>query len=266
VNLGPPITSRSNARVKALRASFNGKASDVGQVVGIEGENLLTEAVRSGLLFHTVYVRQGSEVLLQTPGLARMLANDVVVLSADVFASAVETPSPQGIAATVYLSARPARPNTHGPVLALESVQDPGNLGTLIRSAEAFDVPCILLTLDSANPWNPKTIRASAGSVFRMPVLRTGVEGFRAMAQGTERRIYAAVARGAATVMPWQNDLSDGMIMIGNEGAGLSPEALAIADGLVTIPCEVESLNAAVAGSLLLYEAMRQRWAKGSAT
>ena len=260
MRLPPAITSRTNARVKALRASFSGKASRPGELVGIEGENLIGEALRSGLGFETVFVREGSEAVLQQ--LASLAAEECVVLSRDVFASAVDTASPQGIAAMVVIPAEKPLVSLQdaGPVLVLEALQDPGNVGTLLRSAEAFGVPFVLMTQDCVNPWNPKVVRASAGSVFRIPVLRSSLAGVRESLPVGECTIYAAVAphAGARSLLDTVFAGSSA-VMIGNEGAGLSAEALAIADVLVTTPCAVESLNAAVAGSTLLYEAMRQR-------
>jgi TrmH family RNA methyltransferase len=264
--LGAPITSRTNARVKALRAAFSGEARRPGDLVGIEGEHLIAEALRSGMELEAVFIREGSEAVLDRPSLAGLPTHNLVVLSPDVFASAVDTVSPQGIAATVAIPERPGPPmylGAKGPFLVLESIQDPGNLGTLLRSAEAFDAPFVWMTPDSVNPWNPKVVRASAGSVFRVPLQRFEIVAMRKILQDIGAKMFAAVVHqpGAKSVM--KTPLGEQCaIMIGNEGAGLSREAIAMADGLVTIPCEVESLNAAVAGSLLLYEAMRQRFVK----
>lgn len=265
MDLGAPITSKSNAKVKALRAAFDGKSAKAGQLLGIEGEHLIAEAIRSGLEFETVFVRAGSERVLERTALRCLKAKQVVLLSAEVFASAVETESPQGIAATVAIPELQigSAPGSSGLVLVLEGLQDPGNLGTLLRSAEAFSASFVMMTPETVNPWNPKVVRSSAGSVFRMPVVRAPLAEIR-------RRLTALGLRMFATVTP--RDIASPLmetylgapcvVMIGNEGAGLSPEAIAIADALVTIPCAIESLNAAVAGSVILYEAMRQRLVK----
>jgi TrmH family RNA methyltransferase len=251
-----PITSRSNARAKALRASFSGKAARPGEVVGIEGEHLIAEALRSGFELDTVFLRQGSESVLERPSLARLDKDKIVVLSDDVFASAVETTSPQGVAATLML--REPSAGASGPVLVLEDLQDPGNLGTLLRSAEAFGASCVMVTPGTVNQWNPKVMRASAGSVFRMSVVRLSLKEMAAQLGGVE--IYAAVAQGGGAVSLLATQfVSRCALLIGNEGAGLSNAALALAQHRVHIPCAVESLNAAVAGSTLLYETMRQR-------
>jgi TrmH family RNA methyltransferase len=257
---GTPITSRTNARVKALRAAFSGDARRPGELVGLEGEHLIAEALRSGLTFDTIFVRQGSEAILARPALDGLPPDKIVILSRDVFASAVDTASPQAIAATLAIPALAPRdladPAVH---LVLESLQDPGNLGTLIRSAEAFGIAQIYLTPDTVNPWNPKTVRASAGSVFRLPIIRDTLANIAAQLSAAAIPLHAAVAHSAHANPSMDAYLvAPCALMVGNEGAGLSPEALALATSHVHIPCAVESLNAAIAGSLLMYESLRQ--------
>jgi RNA methyltransferase, TrmH family len=261
MTLPEAITSRTNARVKTLRAAFAGKASRPGELVGIEGENLIGEAIRSGLTFDTVYVREGSDDALERPSLAGLRADHWALLSKDVFASAVDTASPQGIAATLEIpEIIPIEPSENpGVILMLEDLQDPGNMGTLLRSAEAFLVQQVFVTPSTVNPWNPKAIRASAGSVFRMPIVRCSLTEMKSWSHAFGVRLAAAVARMKdATPVMHARLLSPCALMIGNEGAGLSAAAIAMADERVNIPCAVESLNAATAGTTIMYEAFRQ--------
>jgi TrmH family RNA methyltransferase len=282
MTFGDPITSRTNARVKALRASFSGKARLPGELAGVEGEHLISEALRSGLSLDTVFVRAGSEATLDRLSLSGLQADHVVLLSSDVFNSVVETESPQGIAATVatpdpyqstgdwldadapVMNSYHRRHGTFPPILVLESLQDPGNVGTLLRSAEAFGVSWIIMTSDGVNPWNPKAIRASAGSIFRVHIMRFPLESLRKTLMESESESYAAVAPGQGGKSLFATNFDDaGFLIVGNEGSGISAETLALAKVRVTIPCKTESLNAAVAGSVLLYEAMRQRFVGG---
>jgi len=261
MTLPEAITSRTNARVKTLRAAFAGKASRPGELVGIEGENLIGEAIRSGLTFDTVYVREGSDDALERPSLAGLRADNWALLSKDVFGSAVDTASPQGIAATLEIpEIVPIEPSENpGVILMLEDLQDPGNLGTLLRSAEAFLIQQVFVTPSTVNPWNPKAIRASAGSVFRMPIVRCSLTEMKSWSHAFGVRMAAAVARMKdATPVMHARLLSPCALMIGNEGAGLSAAAIAMADERVNIPCAVESLNAATAGTTIMYEAFRQ--------
>lgn len=247
--------------MKALRAAFSGQASAPGEIVGVEGAHLLAEAARSGLPLLTVFVRQGSEDQLNAAEMANLQAAQWVLLSRDAFDSAVETESPQGTAGTIAVPEAPAdvTPDPTSLFLVLERIQDPGNLGTLLRSAEAFGVNAVFLTHGTANPWNTKCIRASAGSVFRVPMLRRSLAEVRDLHQRADVRWFAAVARTSGATSSTQAELARPCaLLVGNEGAGLSQEALRLADELVHVPCAVESLNAAVAGSTLMYEAMRQ--------
>jgi TrmH family RNA methyltransferase len=305
-----PITSKSNARVKALRAALSGKARQPGDLLGLEGEHLIHEASLAHHELETVYFREGSERLLEKATRAGLRAKQTVLLSAEVFDSAVSTTSPQGIAAT-WIIRDPEQPSPQENALLLEDLQDPGNLGTLIRSAHGFGFGRVMVTPDTANHWNPKAVRAASGSIFRVPVVRHTLQDIVAQLRLEGVRIFAAVAQfnwspecgspvfaaphgvltgrvdnhlapeGGRYNLPappksggsyaasnsFDTDFVEPCaILIGNEGAGLSAEARRLADEQVSIPCSAESLNAAVAGSILMYEQMRQRtlriWAR----
>ncbi|HUD22901.1 MAG TPA: RNA methyltransferase [Acidobacteriaceae bacterium] len=269
------VTSRANARVKQLRAAFAGNARLSGGLVAIEGENLLREALGAGLPLKTIFL---SERVTPPAWLPRGV--ELLLLSEEVFNSAIDTQHPQGIAALLVpptwkmesvLTARRAGEKT--PLLLIAAgLQDPGNLGTLIRSAEAFGATAVLTTQGTVSEWNQKALRASAGSVFRVPVVRITAEQLVALkTRGV--RLLAAIAPNSGfdsgSKSAADADLTSACaLMIGNEGAGLGEEWLALADARITIstPGRVESLNAAVAGSLLLYEAVRQRAASQPTT
>ncbi len=147
-----------------------------------------------------------------------------------------------------------------GPLLAIAGVQDPGNLGTILRSAEAFGAGGVVLGEGTVSPFNPKVVRASAGSVFRLPLARTKLsDALGPMKQQGLRLVATASHKG----MPLhQANLSGPLaIFIGSEGAGLSRDLIKEMDEVVAIPQapQVESLNAGVAASIVLYEVMRQR-------
>lgn len=250
------VTSRTNPRVKQLRAAFAGQARLASGLIAIEGDHLLEEALASGQVIKSIFVSERRDL----PGnLPRGV--EVIVLAQDVFSSCVETQTPQGIAALLVPPATPLdRMFSGSPLLVIAvGLQDPGNLGTLIRSAVAFGATGLLTTPRTVSPWNQKSIRASAGSVFRIPLATTSPEVLDLL---SEHRIsLLAAVRDNAPSMIETNLAEPCAILIGNEGAGLPSEWLARANQRITIPCPgaVESLNAAVAGSLLLYEASRQR-------
>lgn len=265
------VTSRANPRVKQLRAAFLGRARLSGGLVAIEGEHLLFEAMRSGMVFKTIFVSERRSVPEWTPTNV-----ELIELTDEVFASVVDTQSPQGIAALLVpptWKLEEATPAGRVPLLLVAAgLQDPGNLGTLIRSAEAFAATAVLTTANTVSEWNQKALRASAGSVFRVPVVQvtaseivalkgSGVRVLAAVAPASESKLQATPG-GIVPIPAATSDLSGPCaLMIGNEGAGLAHEWLQLADAGITIPTPggIESLNAAVAGSLLLYEAARQR-------
>jgi TrmH family RNA methyltransferase len=179
----------------------------------------------------------------------------------------VDTESPQGIAALVEpprFSLEQVLPGPAPLVVLTAGLQDPGNFGTIIRSAEAFGATGLIALPGTVDVWNAKALRASAGSAFRVPVVaeKVGV----ALAALRERgiRLVAAIAAidGREAIPCTEFDLQKpAAILIGNEGSGLSQDLLERADAHVAIPMPgpVESLNAAVAAGVRLYEAARQR-------
>jgi len=255
------VTSRANARVKQLRAAFAGQARLASGLIAIEGEHLLEEALKSGQALKTVFVSERREVPEFVPRVV-----EVVRLANDVFQSCVETQTPQGIAALLVPPVGTIDEMLRGNPLILIAVglQDPGNLGTLVRSAEAFGATGVMTTPGTVSVWNQKAIRASAGSVFRVPVASADSAAMEVLEQQGVRLL--AALKDDATPIDQASLAGPIAFLIGNEGAGLSADWIRMADERVTIPCPgwVESLNAAVAGSLLLYEASRQRRTVGS--
>jgi len=147
-----------------------------------------------------------------------------------------------------------------GPLVAVSGLQDPGNLGTILRSAEAFGAGGVLLGEGTVSGFNPKVVRASAGSVFRLPLAKTKLLPLLAQLQAGGIHTVATSSHGGSTLH--EAKLSGPIaIFIGSEGAGLAKDLLARMDATVIIPhsTQVESLNAGVAASIVLYEAARQR-------
>jgi RNA methyltransferase, TrmH family len=175
-----------------------------------------------------------------------------------VVAAAAETVSPQGVvAAARWPEVEPRRP---GLVLVLDAVQDPGNVGTLLRTAEAVGVAEVICTRGTADVYSPKVVRAAMGAHFGLP-LRVDVEPAElADALGPVDNIYATMAD--ATMPYYAADWRQpSALIVGNEANGIGEDALAVATKRITIPMlgRAESLNAAVAGSVVLFEALRQR-------
>ena len=215
-------------RVKQLRAAFAGQARLSGGLVAIEGDHLLEEALRSGMVLKTVFVSERRAV----PGMVPR-GVETLRVSEEVFESVVETRSPQGVAALMVPPVFEMEDLLVGAPLILVAVglQDPGNLGTLVRSAEAFGATGVVTTPGTVSAWNQKALRASVGSVFRVPVVGANVDEVQGL-KGRGVRLLAAVGAGSAVAV---QDVDFGgvcAVMIGNEGAGLGAEWIAMADGI----------------------------------
>ncbi|MDR3747507.1 MAG: RNA methyltransferase [Acidobacteriota bacterium] len=257
------VSSRQNAQVKELRRLFGEAMPSQEGEIAIEGMHLVEEAIRSGLKLSTVFfsesARERAHKLL--PQLAAH--TEALLLPDDVFASAVPSETPQGIAALVRVKVF-AFDDLFAPspplLVATTGLQDPGNLGTIARSAEAFDVTGLLLGERTVSPWNWKAVRASAGSLFRVPMLKVGLAKALSEIKARGARVLATSSHKGISIA--EADLRGPVaVVIGSEGAGVPKDVLALADGVVAIPqsARVESLNAAIAASILLYEAARQR-------
>ena len=258
------IAGRHNALVKELRRAFSqGEPTEEGYCA-IESVRLIEEAIRSGLKFKAVFF--AASAAERAHRLLPQLASHVetLLLAEEVFAGVTATQSPQGVAALVKLQEKSleqllaaARPF----FVVGAGVQDPGNLGTMVRSAEAFGASGLLLAPGTVSPFNQKVLRASAGSLFRLPLAQTG---------GPEVLLPALRARGIRLVATSSHkgtplpraEFGDALaIFVGNEGAGLSREWLREMDETVAVPHSprVESLNAGVAVSIVLYEIARRK-------
>lgn len=254
------IRSRQNARLKDLRQRLLRPNESEDGLIAIEGEHLLREAVRSGLRIDTLFLREDRILLEPLADLGNPLT---FVVGADAFDHACATESPQGIASLVagpQWSLEKLLRQEDSRLVVLAGLQDPGNAGTIIRTAEAFGASGVLLTPGSVNPWNQKVLRASAGSSFRLPVISLEKVGLLKHLQAKKISLYACEARLGTSAI--DADLQgQWAFVIGNEGAGIPKDALPFCSATIHIPCpgSVESLNAGVAAAILLYEASRQR-------
>ncbi len=258
------IEGRHNALVKDLRKAFaHGDLTADGHCA-IEGMRILEEAIRSGLRFRAVFF--SSSALARAERLLPQLAAyvETLLLPEKLFATAVPSDSPQGVAALVRCPVFTAedvlgRSGT-GPVLAISGVQDPGNLGTILRSAEAFGAAGVLLGEGTVSAFNSKAVRASAGSVFRLPIARVKLAEILPQIRSQGLRLVATSSHKGTLV--YEAKLSGPLaIFVGSEGAGLPRDLLAGMDETLAIPHSehVESLNAGVAASIVLYEVARQK-------
>ena len=249
------ITSRQNplmVRVKKLCQSRALRREE--GVFVCEGPKLIEEALKWGASVETILVAEGKSIPQGMPSDARQVEVPDSLLKA---VSSVETP--QGLLA-VCRTPRLTPPDSleGGRYLVLDGVQDPGNLGTIWRTTDAFGADGLLLVNDCADPWSPKTIRATMGACFRLPAWETDLKTVRTLMDGADIPLYATALR-EDTVDVRQVDLKRAAVVIGSEGRGISDEALALCRRTIKIPMRArcESLNAAMAAGVVLWEMYR---------
>ncbi|MGC9222726.1 MAG: TrmH family RNA methyltransferase [Terracidiphilus sp.] len=257
------VESKDNPRLKELRKALAYSGRGARQRVGIEGPHLLEEALRAGLHVATAFVAQGAGSLLDALPLPP--ETEILHLPRNLLESALATETPQPVAALIeppnWSWENILRSGHQKPLILLfAGVQDPGNLGAILRSAEAFGATGAVSLPGTVSAWNPKAVRASAGSVFRLPVLAVNEQECLEKLHGAGVTLYATTVNDAQPAESVDMTAPVAFI-IGNEGNGVAEELAARADSRITIPCPgpVQSLNAAVAASVLLYEAARQR-------
>lgn len=240
------ITSRTNERIKAARALKESKYRRERGLHFIEGDKLVKEALSSGMEVKTLFYREGTE-----PPIG---AEEVVEVTEPVL-EALCVGTPQNLCAEVCTPDTTPPAQYMGLVAVLEHLQDPGNVGTILRTADALGISAVLLSPQCADPFSPKAIRASMGSAYHLPVYVGDVpaEIIRMQAQG-----YTCLCghlKGAETLPPKSDKMA---LVIGNEGQGVTEETAALCT-LYRLPMKgrAESLNAAVFAALMLYELSR---------
>ena len=250
------ITSPGNARIKDIvKLQTSAAERNARGLFVVEGRKLVSEAPKEAL----------REIYVTEDYIARYGADfpcPVETVTEEVFRKISDTRSPQGI-----LAVAAQRQDTFesllskGPVLVLQTIQDPGNLGTMLRTGEGAGIGGILTDRDTVDRYNPKVIRSTMGSIYRVPLF--AAEDLPAAIQRLKQEGYALYAahlkgRSSYTDISYPEKTA---FLVGNEGNGLSDEIADLADTYIRIPMEgqVESLNAAVSAVLLAYEWHRQR-------
>ncbi|NBD14958.1 MAG: RNA methyltransferase [Cyanobacteria bacterium] len=258
------LTSTKNPLIKNIRKLHQSKYRKAQGLLLLEGTNLLEAACEANYLLETVcYTSYWQEKHPQLWEKLEQQAQRIELVSPEVLSAIALTKTPDGIMAIAPRSLPP--PVDLASIqfgLMVEQLQDPGNLGTIIRTAAATGVDCLWASADSVEFDHPKVLRASVGAWFRVPMaVETDIQSLLEQFPG---QVVATVPTAEKTY--WEVDFQQPtLILLGNEGAGLSSDLTSLADEWVKIPLEggVESLNAAIAASLLLYEAKRQRWENG---
>ena len=243
--------------MEVRKAIENGELTADG-LLPVEGPKLIREAQEHGLEVAAVLARRDASL----EGLAS--AGDVYTLDAAAFKKIQSTETSQGLIGLVRVRKYGIADITrrrNGPVVVLARLQDPGNVGSIFRIAESFGAAgCVGLT-DTASPYNPKAVRASAGSILRLPHVWDVSPADAAAALRSESIPLVGASPGASSLITEWNWRSPVALLIGQEGSGLAPDEARLCQAVLRIPhaTTVESLNSAVAAAIILYEAFRQR-------
>ena len=240
---------KKSVGVKSLRRRIRRRRE--GEAI-VDGRRLLDDIVRWDLRIVELFLAAD---LVDDPDAGKWIAaaERVFELAPEVLTDVAPTRNPQGVLAVVETPRWPLWSANEGVGLFLEGVQDPGNLGAIIRSAGGLGAAAVILGPECADPWGPAAVRGSAGSVFRVPVERNVPLPRVAERVRRHRGQLWATGSDGRQLSEWRPP-EPMLLMMGTEGRGLSDEALTAADGVVTIPLErgIESLNVAVAAGILL--------------
>ncbi len=248
------ITSRDNAAVKhMLQLKREKKARRAEGLMVLEGEKMLREAARAGARVETLFCTDARRALDASQGskIGTLVETAPHIIAA---LSGVETPT-DFVFSCALPGQLPLSALTGGRYIVLENVQDPGNVGTVLRTADAFGVDGVLLTGGCADYTAPKVVRSTMGAIFRVPVAEADIHTLACALSAARLPLYgAALQPGAKT--PADLPLSRCAVLIGNEGAGLTGEALSLCDEVVFLPMSgaAESLNAAVAAAVFMWQ------------
>ncbi len=269
------ITSRQNPRIKAVCALLDKKARRETGCFRFDGIKLLGEALEAGIDFREIYVREPmseavNSLLTRAFAGGRLTEEQIFSVSESVFEKLSEEKNPEGVLCVANMPRHLHKSTeTDGmavsreeSLLLVQSIRDPGNLGTMVRSCAALGVDRLILTEDCADLYHPKALRSAMGALFRMPTL-TVAEGelpacIHALRQ-QGRRIFAAALRPDAAVIGSFPLKKGDCFVIGNEGHGLSKETVEACNGTAIIPMREgnESLNAAAAAAICIWETVR---------
>ena len=242
------ITSRTNPRVQRARSLRESKYRKETGCHLAEGDKLVREALTSGVILETVFVREGYAGETAFPC-------ETVLVTDSVMDALSTAGTPQSLCAVARTPGLALPAAFDGTVLLLEDVQDPGNVGTLIRTADALGAAWVLLSPQCADPFSPKTLRSSMGSVYHLPVLVTDIPAALRALSAQGYTCLCGHLKGSEAMPPKTDRMA---LLVGNEGNGVTDEAAALCYAYrLPMPGKAESLNAAVFGAILLYELLK---------
>lgn len=260
------ISSSQNPAYKALKSLKNRRDREEKGLYYIEGLRIVEEALKAGAEITEAAITEEFASDTRNSGILKRIEAAgirILLMTAKLFREIADTETPQGILAAVRIRKYGLEliSDRDGLYVILDSIRDPGNMGTIIRTADAAGFSAVILSKGCVDVYNPKVLRSTMGSVFHMPVCQyDDIAQAVRLLKSKGIRIFASHLEGKAEI--FDADMTFGTaIVVGSEADGLSSEAAGLADMLVKIPMpgRAESLNASVAAGIMMYEAVRQR-------
>ncbi len=255
------ITSKDNEQIKYIKKLKDKKFRDETKEYLVEGIKLVKEAIEENVTIKMIVVCEDcdSDGSIEQSLLYEIAKYNCIYVTKKLFQSITDVVNPQGIIAVVEKGDNSDNIDySEDIILALDGIQDPGNLGTILRTADSANLKQIILTTDCADPYNPKVVRSTMGAIFRMNIITT--DNLQKTLQAVRKHKFEVMATSLeATKNIYNIEYRKKVIVIGNESKGVSKEIQDMADIKVKIPMlgKTESLNASVAASIMIYEYVR---------
>ena len=253
------ITSKDNEIIKSIRKLKDKKYRDENNEFIIEGIKLIEEAMDENIVIKKIVVCDECASDLPQELLYKIAKFDVIYVPEKIFKIITDVNNPQGILAVVEKNKNKEIDYKSDFFLVLDNIQDPGNMGTILRTADSINLKQIIVAKGSADCYNPKVVRSTMGAIFRVSVFECDLVR-------TLKELKKHKVRILSTDLNTENSIYDvsyekTAVVIGNEANGVSTEVLELSDGRIKIPMfgRTESLNAGVATGIILYEAMRKK-------
>ncbi|UZJ80349.1 TrmH family RNA methyltransferase [Fictibacillus sp. KU28468] len=250
------IESEQNASIKQWKKLYTRKERDkLGQYI-IEGPHLIEEAMNHNVQIAHLIIEESYPM----PNEWEQLRLNPWVVSKKIMGILSDTEHPQGVMAICRMSSKELQVKTGGKYLLVDGVQDPGNLGTIIRTADAAGLDGIVLGEGTVDVYNSKVLRSTQGSLFHLPVVKGNLQDWIAACRQEQVPVFVSALKGAQSLHDVQSSGTFALV-VGNEGSGVRMEIMESADQLVYIPMfgNAESLNVAVAAGIMLYELQKNR-------
>ena len=256
------ISSKDNSLVKHIKRLKEKKYRDEYGEYVIEGIKLIKEAVQENADIKHIVVCDGCDnsEMIESHLKYEMARLDFVYVPENIFKMISDVESPQGVLAVIGKPNKEEMSFDEDIILALDDIQDPGNLGTILRTADSVGLKQILVSKGTADSYNPKVVRSTMGAIFRVKVIEC--DSLKETLKDLQKREYKVMCTSLKTKKNiYQVDYKKKIIVIGNEANGVSKDILNLADEKVIIPMlgKTESLNASVATGVILYEYVRQK-------